>query len=123
GAQVFQGGAGAGGFQVPGGGVDVLVRGQGRGGGQVAAGQGEGPGRLGPAIDPGVLLRFVPPSPGGFGVEFQDGAVQHPAQLAGGQRGRVGGDQGVDRGGGDVAEPGELAGEHDRARQVDPPGG
>ena len=121
-AELLQRAVGAGVLQVAGGGVDVLVGGEHGGGRQVAAGEGPGPGGLGPAFDPGVFLRLLPPLAGGTGVEGEHGAVQHAAQLPGRQPRRVRGDERGDGGGPDIAEAGQLAGEDDRLRQVDPPG-
>ena len=120
--ELLQGAFGSGVLEIPGGGINVAVGGQHARWRQVAAGQRPGPGGLGPAFDPGVPLRLLPAFARGTGVEGEHGAVQHPAQLPGGQPGRVRGDERGDRGGLDVTEAGELIGEDDRAGQVDPPG-
>ena len=123
GAQGVQGAGDPGGFEGLGQGGEVLVGGQRGGGGQVAAGQCGGAGGFGEHLHPGVLQRLFFPPPGGGGVGGQDRAAHQGPQLPAGQPGRFPDDQGLDRGGVLIIEPGEFLGDDLGAAFVDQPGG
>jgi len=111
-AQPVHGAVGAVGFEPAGGGGQSLVGGDHLGGGQVAASQGGGAAaRLGPGLDPGVVLGPL------------CAALQRSGQLPGGQLRGAGHHHRLGPHREFVIEGQQFAGEHLRAAQVDHAGG